>query len=358
MALAGRQSRRGSRAGRWLVIGVVATLAVLLVDASLKSGSPSPVRDLNTAAWMDRVLPLIGQSTDEGNQINQVRRGALTMPATAISSQLHAAATAAAQNYRKVIGLRPPADVNAAGGLLEACLLVRSQSASAMAGAYDQALSSAPPQSPTDPAVQAIVDAGRDFEVADRAYQLFLGALPTAVAKPTNSVWVPDPSQYDPGNLVIFLTSLRNATNLTPVHQVTVVAVTTTPASVSTQGSVEVLPPSKQIGVSIVLADTGNQAEKNLTVTATIAPSAGASSVRDFVSLTAGSAQSLSIGPLNPPLGVPVTLTVTVTGGTSISASKAITIEMPGPNAPITTTTTTVPSPSTTVPGVATTTPG
>ncbi|MGH9093773.1 MAG: hypothetical protein ACRDXE_01295, partial [Acidimicrobiales bacterium] len=102
-------------------------------------------------------------------------------------------------------------------------------------------------------------------------------------------------------------------------------------------------------GVTVVVADTGNQPESNLTVTVSISPAAGASSVRDFVDLRAGQAQALNLGPLMPPIGTPVLLRATVNPGAGSStpgASYAETIQLTDPNAPGTTTTT-LPAPAT-----------
>jgi len=52
MALAGRSSRRGAGA-RWLAIGIVVTLLVLLIDASLHSRSQSPGQQLAAGTWVD-----------------------------------------------------------------------------------------------------------------------------------------------------------------------------------------------------------------------------------------------------------------------------------------------------------------
>ncbi|PZR77455.1 MAG: hypothetical protein DLM65_15690, partial [Candidatus Aeolococcus gillhamiae] len=202
------------------MLGVVLTLVILLVDAALNSTSPATVQQLSTSAWVDRVLPLVAESTSQGNEINQIRNHTIGMSGKSISDQLHAASSGAGRVYQQIIAVKPPAGVNAASGLLVACLLVRSRAAASMTAAFDQALSAplpsaspsgfpgtvggvpvtavpAAPAGAPNAAVEAIVNAGRDFEVADRAYQLFVGALPTRIVRPPPSTWVTDPSQYD-----------------------------------------------------------------------------------------------------------------------------------------------------------------
>ncbi|MBV9661454.1 MAG: hypothetical protein JO337_09875 [Acidimicrobiales bacterium] len=160
----------------------------------------------------------------------------------------------------------------------------------------------------------------------------------------TASAWASDPAPYQAPQAQVFLTSLQNSTVTTPVHQVKIYSVSTTPAPVSNQNSVEVLPDATAMTITVVVADTGNQPENNLTVNAVISPAtSGASSVRDFVNLKPGQAYTIvGLGPLNPPLGAPVTLTVDVTGsdGTTLATSP-ITFQMPAPPPPTTTTTTT-----------------
>ena len=335
MALAGRSPRR-SPARRWLAVGVLITLIVIVVDASLKARSPAPVKLVAGQAWFDHVVPVIDQSTVQGQQVAAIRAYALTMGAGAITKQLDQTAAAAGESYQQVRKLDPPASVDAASALLQTCLLVRAEATAALAKAMTTALTtSSSTVSTTDPTVTAMVTAGQDLEVADRAYQLFEQNLPALGAKPPGSQWVPDATQYDPSSLQVFLQSLRNASNLSPVHQVAVVAVTTDPAAVGVQGTTQVLPPADELSVTIVVADTGNQPEKNLTVTAAITPAAKAptESVRDFVDLSAGGAQTLELGPLVPPTKVPVTLTVTISPAAGQSepppATNSIVFQMP-----------------------------
>jgi hypothetical protein len=361
MALAGRSARRSGTGRRWLVIGVVITLLVLLVDASLKSRSPAPARTLAAQAWMDRILPIIQTSTEEGRQVTQIRSNGLHMSQAAITGQLNQVASGALAAYRQAVALSPPAVVAGAAGLLEASLLVRSQGAAMLANGLNQLLTTRNASS-----LQPLTTAGQDFQISDRAYQLFTQNLPPLGATVPASVWVSDGTQYDPTQLSLWTTTLRNATTLTPAHQLRIVAVSTNPGAVSQSQSqtgstpLQILPVQNAIGVTIVVADVGNQPENNLTIRAAIAPSLGASSVRDFMNLTPGQAQSITIGPLNPVVGQPTTLTVTVTppsGSPTPAQTQALTFEMPSLTSSSTTTTTT-PATTTTLPSTATTLPG
>lgn len=358
------------------------TLLVLLIDASLHSRSPAPERELAAGAWVDKVLPLISASSVEGQTVSSLWASGLRMPAQAVAQQIDSVAAGAYANYQAVVKLRPPAELDGPAGLLEACLLARSEAAAELKtaltgvlGAAAQVTSStslpasrraaagpggatnatttttvaaapAPPQSE----VQAVQKAGNDIQVGDQAFQLFASTMPASVGvRIPASAWGADPSPYQPQQAQVFLTSLRNASAAGPVHQVQIYAVSTDPAPVPpaspSPGGVETIPDAKAMTLTIVLADTGNQDEHGLTVTASISPAgSGTASVRDFVDLSPGEAHTISgLGPLNPPKGQPVTLTVAVTGpagaGAAALATSTLVFQMPAPPPPTTSTT-------------------
>src|SRR5439155_6585700 len=125
MALASRSARRSGAGRRWLAVGIVITLLVLLIDAALRSRSPGPGQQLAADAWVDRVMPIVSTSTAEGNQIAAIWANGIRTPAPALTYQLNQIAAESARNYQKLVALRPPANLAGAAGLLEACLLTR-----------------------------------------------------------------------------------------------------------------------------------------------------------------------------------------------------------------------------------------
>jgi hypothetical protein len=344
MALAGRTTRRGAGA-RWLVIGVVITLLVLLIDASLHSRSPNPGQQLAAGEWADRVLPVISESNTEGIQLQQLWSSALTMKAPVVTAEIDQIAAGAAGAYKTVVALRPPVQLAGAAGLLEACLLARSQATASLQSAFDAVLSQTAAAGDPTSSVQT---AGNDLQVSDQAYRLFLSSLPHLGVTMPPSVWLSDPGPYQAASSQVFLASLHNAGSSAIVHQVSIYAVSTTPSPVTTQGATEVLPDAKAITVTIVVADTGNQPERNLTVTAAISPASGASSAKDFLNLVPGQAHTIvNLGPLNPLQGTTVTLTITVTppaGSATPSATKTLSLSMPAPPPPSTSTTSVPPT--------------
>lgn len=353
MALAGRSSRSGG-GRRLLIVALIVTIVVVLIDASLKSRSPAPVQTLNGQAWIDRVLPVIADSTAQGQEISQIRMHGLGMSASSISGQLSQTAAAAQRDYQTVLGLKAPASAGGAPGLLEACLLVRAEAARTTASAMDAVLTGSTPSSATDPHVQALATAAQDMQIADRAYQLFSNNVPKAlgVTMPP-STWISDSSVWAPAGVQVFLVALRNGTSLAPVHQISIQAVSTNPPPVGTSNGVQQIAPTRGFTVSIVVADTGNQPERNVTITAVVSPAAPnqTSQVRDFANLTPGMSYATTIGPVVPVSGVPATLTVTVSppaGSTTPPATTTIQLEVAAPPPSTTTTSTTTTSSTTT----------
>jgi hypothetical protein len=366
MALPGRSGRRSGAGFRWIAAGVVITLLVLLIDASINSRSPGPTRTLQAGVWVDRVLPVIAASNEEGLVLASTWANGLKMPASEVSSQVGTIATQAAHNYSLVSQLRPPDQLGGPAGLLEAALLARSKAAAELQTAFISTLgaaavapgtktTAASVPAATDPAtvVADVTAAGSEIQVGDQAYQLFLSFLPASLGvKLPSSTWGANPAPYAPQTAQVFLASLQSSAVTTPVNQVKIYGVTLDPAPVSTSGPVEILPAASAITVTIVVADTGNQPAANLTVTASISPAgpAGSSSVRSFVNLAVGQAYTIdALGPLNPPQGSPVTMTVTVTpaaGAPLPPVSRQLVFQMPAPP----TTTTTAPSSPTTAP--------
>ncbi|MGH9059396.1 MAG: hypothetical protein ACRDZY_07800, partial [Acidimicrobiales bacterium] len=196
-----------------LIVAVVLTLFVLLIDASIKSRSSAPLQTLSEQAWVDRVLPIVTQSTEQGQQIDQIRAGGLKMQASAINAQLTQTANAAKGIYKQVTALKPPPIVAGPSGLLAACLLVRANAAASLSQAMNAELSGPRPSVTSDPQLPAIARAGEDFQISDRAFTLFSQNMPNVGVRIPSSRWVSDTSQYDTANLQAFLLSLRNATN-------------------------------------------------------------------------------------------------------------------------------------------------
>jgi hypothetical protein len=259
-----------------------------------------------------------------------VRRQALTLSGPTLVGHINGVMAQTQQTLSAVQKLNPPASVRTAHALLIASLDMRYAGTKALSQAIGAALSGPSP----DAGVQALASVGLDFQAADRAYSLFQQAMPPLNPPLPDSLWVTDASAYASDSLSVFVTSLRAQGSLAPVHDVRVVLVTTNPLPVNLLNGVQILPVTKQLNLQIVVADTGNQPEKNLTVSATIAPAlfGPTQMVRDFVDLLPGQTRTVSLGGLRMVSGQPTTLTAridTAPGETNIADnSKIITLQM------------------------------
>jgi len=367
MTLAGLPSRRRGAGLRWITIGVVATILILLIDASLKSKSPAPAHRLAVGAWVDQVLPAITSSTAQGQVIAGIWSGGLSRSGPALSALITGAANSSASDYATVSKLDPPSSLGGSAGLLEASLLARSRAASTVEKVLLATLGAAAgpsnPGAPADstsasPSAEAplLAQAASDIEVGDQAYALFLSTFPaSAGVKMPSSTWGFDLKPYETQPAQIFLTALQSAVTTSPLYQLSIFSVSTNPSPITTKGSTLVLPDSSAVSVDLVVANTGNQPASHVTVTATVSPAgSGSSTAKDFVNLAVGQAYAISsLGPLSAPQGTAVTLTVTAdvtppsqpgSAGSQTptvkSATTTLDLEMPAPPPPTTTTTT------------------
>lgn len=298
MALGGR-SPRPSRGRWWLIVGAGLTIVILVISGALHARSQGPLRTESAQAWVDRVLPLISQSTSEGNEINQVRVNGLTMSGQTVVGELNTAATDATRTLKRFRALDPPADVTAASGLLQTALTVRAQAAKSMASAVSEALSGTDAKPP--PAA-SIAGAAQNFQVADRSYVLFAKAMPDLGVKIPSSVWLPNPGLYGRNSLNVFLAALKARTSTAPVHDVAVVAITTNPSPLSVRGHVQMIEPASTVSMDVVVANLGNQPEFNVAVSVTISPpKKGTTATRHVtVNLAAGQAETVAFSGLHP----------------------------------------------------------
>jgi hypothetical protein len=322
MAMGSRPLRRRGR--WWLGAGLIATIVVLAVNTAMSARSPAPARELAKQSYLDQVLPAVEQSTQEGKDIDTVRTQALTLGVTTINGRLQEVTANADQTLAQVRRLKPPTSLQTAHDLLVATLAMRADGADAFRRAMAGAISGRGSASP----VQEIIDVGRDFDAGDRAYALFAKAMPLTAPMPA-SQWLTNPVNYSATEVASFLAGLKSAASLAPVHDLSVVLVTTDPAAVSSSPSSEVLPISKILDLQIVVANLGNQSEKKLTVTATIAPSASGPSqmVRDFADLSPGQRRTVRLGGLRAQPGTPTTLTIkidSVTGETNTADNTKV----------------------------------
>jgi hypothetical protein len=358
MVLAGRSSRAEGGRRRWLVLGLVITVIVLLIDASIKSADPARARQLGALAWLDRSFTLVGQSNVQAAELNGFRTASLAgLTAGQVTAELDTLTTGTQATYTQLEAQRAPALLDSSAGLLQTSLLLRSRAAAAIAGAVKSDLSAAGVTTSgaasdrgatgvtTSGAAGAWAAATAQLQLSDQAYRLFAAAVPASlgVTAPT-SAWVTTAGLYAPTSLEVFLRALRSQVSLAPVHLLQIVSMGTTPTPVGTTGpkqSVQVLLPSTDLEVTVVVGNPGNQVESDLTVTATLSASNGTSSVHKPLQLAPGAVAAVTLGGLQPRLGATATLTVSVmapAGGATPAARRIIRFVMPAPSSAPTTT--------------------
>jgi hypothetical protein len=331
-------------------------MLVLLVDASIKSRSQAPLRQLTGQAWITDVLPLVDQSNVSARDLQGFRDDSAALGATTAQSDLTTMADSTRDTYQAYEKLTPPSSLEGEAGLLETCLLERSEATASLVAAVRHQLAS-PASAPTTAQAQRISAAISNLQVADSAYGLFARRLPRSIGEVPASKWVTQASQYVPATLEVWLAALRSRISLAPLHLVKIVALTTTPGPIGASGKTETLSPSSRLQVTVVVGNVGNQLETDLSVRVALSKSSGTASASDVISaLSAGSDWTLQLGPLAPKIGATTNLIVTVTpppGSTTKAITTTLVFTMPSPTS---STTTTVPlktktsSPTTTTP--------
>ncbi|HEX2698747.1 MAG TPA: hypothetical protein VHM89_00900 [Acidimicrobiales bacterium] len=310
MALAPR--RRRGRRPRLLVFGLFATAVVLLVNAAFSS-SDNPSRRLAQLAYLDRVRPEIDQSTAQGASLAEVRDDAVRLGRDGATRRVARVKRDADGVVAAVRKAKPPESLATAHSILLATVAIRARVAASMASGLTAALTDGPPE----PAVDALVKAGEEMVASDQTYKVFVDAMPTpaGVTAPLlpASTWAPDPLLWTRSELGAFVASIRSSTTLTAVHDVSVLTVMTDPVQVATDGNTAVLPVVKTLRLDIVVANTGNAAEKRVPVVATLVGPAGeVDTARDFIDLAPGQRRAVPLGGLRPLEGGPSTLTVVI----------------------------------------------
>lgn len=309
MPLAGRRRRRRRL---WVLLGAFLSLVVLATYSVATSSSSEPGRRLEELAYVDAVRPLIEQSNQQGDDLTDVRDSVAQLGRAAAGRRLTRIHRQTADVLKGVQAAKPPASLVTAHGLLTTTMFVREQAADAISKGLQQALSSGSFDAP----IQALSDAGEDLTTADRTYALFRRAV-VGNGRPESSVppsqWVDDAAAWEPTSLGALVSTLRSSASLVPVHDVSVLLATTDPTPVATDGDSDVLPPAKSLRLEVVVANVGNETERNVAVVASLqGPSGAPDTARDFVTLEPGQRRTVTLGGLVPISGALSTLTVRI----------------------------------------------
>src|SRR5688500_8039965 len=142
MVVAGR--RRGRRP-RWLLLGVLLTLLVLVVNAAVSSRSEGPAQRLERLAYLDEVRPQIEASNDQGSALTALRTDAAELGRAGITRSLDRLERDSRTVLERVQTTEPPDGLSTSHSLLVSTMFARSRAVAAIQQALVEALGTEPP---------------------------------------------------------------------------------------------------------------------------------------------------------------------------------------------------------------------
>jgi hypothetical protein len=341
-----RRRRRPSRSTSAVVFGAVAAaiVAFLLIGGIVRSGSQSAgyLRDLNRS-YADQVDVLAARSDVLGSRLGSLLPAMSGETRPALEATLDTLVRAADDLSRAASTLQSPAPSGGAGAGVAAAFADRAEAASELRRTVDGLLGMSPlpvvasvdppssitaPPPPLSAAAGAralervgslVVEANRDYAAARRTLRAAPGHAVLG-----RSAWSKGAAAWTATGAQSVVTALLASPTLAAVHQVVLVAhalaltpapVPPGPSAAATSGVV--VPPTRRMSVSAVVANDGNVPERHVVVSEQLSPAAGdptGATVRHAVavSLAAGSSDSVSMPPFTVVPGGRYTLTVTV----------------------------------------------
>lgn len=296
-----------------MLLGLVLTVATLLVSVVAPAGSDGPARRYSEQAYLDRMRPLVERSTEQGVALTRTRAQALRLGRDAVQRQLMRVTQDAQAVRDEVERTDSPESLSVVRSVLVTTMAVRARVAAAVREGFAQAYA---PTAATAP-VDLLARAGEQAVAADRTYEVFLESLPAVEGARSaimpQSRWVADARLWDRTELTVFVGAVRASASPTPVHELVMLVVSTKPPAVGTEGPASVLPVVKAFQLEVVVANVGNAAERKVPVVATLTSATGpAETVQEAVDLEPGQRLSLTLNGLRPVPPGPGTLRVVV----------------------------------------------
>jgi hypothetical protein len=300
-----------------LFIAVGLGLAVIAVNSIIATSARGPDAAI---AYADRVRPLIDRSTRQAAALDDLRARVGQLPAPGMRQTAGRLVREAQQLVDAAKAVDAPADLVVPNGLLITMLATRAHALAAVEGSV-----TADEAAPVDDSVNALVGAGRDLVVSDRSYALFLEGLPVSARKTMPaSTWVPDPNRWAQPEMAALVATVRASASSTPVHDVSIVTVSPSPAPVGAEGPAQVLPRSKALRLDVVVANAGNAEEKHVAVEAVGTSVGGMNTARQFVDLAPGQRATVPLT-LHPASGPTLDVRVrvaTINGETKVADNE------------------------------------
>lgn len=308
-----RRGRGRGRQPRWLLLALIVSVVVLAVNAMMSGGSSDRDARSATLRYLDAIRPGIEASTAQGRELDQMRGDPGLLGREGIGRRTERLVAGANTILRQLRTAEPPPTLDVSHSVLVATMAVRARATAEIRSALDGIRGDGSPA----PAIVALVASGQDLEAADRTYEVFAesvqgegGPAPEMPA----SRWLGAIHLWDEPEVAAFVGSLQSATSATPLHNLSVVAVGSDPAAVGREGAALVLPIIRSLRLEIVVANSGNSAQRQVPVVATLqGPGGELDTARQFVDLEPGQRLALSLGGLRPvQTAGPSTVTVAI----------------------------------------------
>lgn len=310
-----------------LMAGVLVVLVVIGGALDTGRGSIAYRREINLS-YAAAAAPIVGQSNEVGGQLGKLMGSLSTATPTGVREGLGSIGSAAAEQAEAVAALSPPAPsvVGLSTAMDERASAV-AQLKSAIFGLIGLGRGGRPDRSAGSVAA-TLVEVGSLLEKADRLYASVRAGFRRAPGEPRlpRSRWVGDAAAWSPGPVQSLVEA---AAGLVVAPKVVLVAGTLglKPAAVPRPGggTTVVVPPTRSLGVSVVVADTGSGGARSVPVTASLSRVGKGTPDAEVkkVSLTPSGSVSMSFGGLRVVAGESYTLTIGVPG-----SSEAVTLRV------------------------------
>ncbi|MBW3651823.1 MAG: hypothetical protein KY458_14755 [Actinobacteria bacterium] len=299
--------RRGSAEGRLrpprrfprlLFSALALSVLVVAVNSIVSSSAEGPDPGI---VFADEVRPAVNRSTRQAAALEDLRVQGPSLGREGLRRGIDRLLRESRSAVDEVQKVQVEGDLRQAHGLLLTCLTTRSTALAAFSATLAGEFEGGPP----DLAVQALMNVGRDLAVSDRAYELFLEALPPAARNTMpESRWLVDETRYAKPEAAALVATLRAAASLAQVPDVTVLTVITDPSPVGVDGTARVLPLVKSVRLQVVVANAGNVTQKRLPVEAVVSSTGGMDTARQFVDLAPGQRATVALTVKPAPVGV------------------------------------------------------
>jgi hypothetical protein len=245
-----------------------AVVVVLAVSAVAQIGRASgPYRRTVDRGYAALAVPLVADSNASGNSLASFLHQARALGRIAFFFDLDVLAADTAATRRRFDAITPPDPVSSAG--CAGAIAGRAVAVASLQASLEGVVGGRTGLDAVDQgaATAAMTSAGSALRSADASWAACRRALRGAPGSPRlpASVWVRDPSVYEPGAVAKLVGQVAGSSSLAPVHALAVVAVVTEPSAVVSAQTL-VVPATTTITAHVVLANRGNVDENGVEV--------------------------------------------------------------------------------------------